>query len=202
MKKAFQLIIVTSALILAIASCSTSTKTHARFGTWNKVSAEKGNWIGVRNLKSTAALGGIPVFKGEASLPDTTAIDTSYIENAGQISMSMTTWGDVMPYVFQLNLIDSTVSFSWDTIHFKYISDSTAITLYPSKGGFGYLGKSPNGYIYKLSAYLVNHCGHRQANKEYAVVDIWNKDSTKHKIYNVRVDGMKKIASSIVACKD
>jgi hypothetical protein len=178
---------------LLISACSTSpdNDSHPRFGTWNKVSATKGVYVGMHNLPTRAVLGAHPAFRGEAA-GNTTTIDTSYIDNPGQISLQVKSHQfRHKGYYFHIALIDSSPPFRPQWTSAQYISDSTAFTATDISTYEWY----PDHIRFKKK-FIIN-CNHQQAKKEYLDFSFSNKDSTKFHTYKIRVDGMYDIVSDI-----
>jgi hypothetical protein len=203
MKKYSGTLLLCLFVTLLIASCSTSTKTGSRFGTWKKVSSTRGNWVGVHHIKSTAALGGHPYFKGKANEGDTTAIDTSYIDNKGTISMNIqpiqnSQFPSDSSYKFSLNIVDSSLGINVWRTHLTYSADSTVFDI-PNSTGYNPQKKGVD--IFNITMFYL--CNDYAGNLEYLILSVVNHDSTKHKVYKIRVDGMRDIVDNIVAgCKE
>jgi len=185
-------------VMIFIASCSVfnNNSKNSKYGTWKKVSTKKGNYVGKRNMsRGTAAFSAMHFMSTAAG--DTTTADTSYINNPGQISMSISsnTWNN--DYTIQLTFTDSATTFNWWNIKATYVTDSTALSFSPPEAGW-ISGRNYSNGVSVEHFWFLNNCKGVQAKNEYLLVNVFGSDSTKHKVFKIYVNGMKKIAQSLV----
>jgi len=197
MKKLLFAILIT----IFAASCSVfnNNSHNSKYGTWKKVSVQRGNYVGKRNMsRGTAAFSAMHVMS--SAVGDTTTADTSYINNAGQISMSVGPITYNNNYSIGVTFRDSVAQFNWQNAKAVYITDSTALT-FERIHDFGVIGKNDQGE--KIRFLFLNRCKGVQAKNEYLIVDVYGKDSTAdHQVFKIYVNGLKKIGNDLVAsCK-
>jgi hypothetical protein len=173
--------------------CSTSNSNNSRYGTWNKVSMQKGKWAGKHNLAANK----IQVIKTAYADDSPVVLDTSYVDNAGDIQLSMKPAPDYFHNGdgIVLRFEDHNRPFDYNYTSVNFVSDSTAFA-YKGDSHFGNRG----GYS-MIESRLIRYCNKEQDQNEYLMLSFTNLDSTKTIYYKIFVNGMYDMASEIAPCK-
>lgn len=179
-------------LVSLIAGCNIfGSDGSNRFGAWEKVSAERGEYRGIEGNTDLQTMGSVDM------MAKTIQIDSSYVNSSGRFSLSMSPVTFNNNYTFRLVLTDSSVAYNYRNVVGDYITDSTALEFQVTNSIRNYATG-----VSEMKFWFTNKCKGIQANEEYLIVDIIGKDSTLHEVVNIRVDGMKKIAKDLVKeCK-
>jgi hypothetical protein len=146
-----------------------------KFGAWEKVSADRGEYRGIGDSKGKVQM--ISKSNGYSTSADTIQIDTSYVNSEQELSISITPHlSSDADHDFYVTIIDSTPpNHNSYNLSVNYVTDSTAISFTGvTKGG-------QNNSRLRVEALMKNNCAGSQADEEHLVfsfgVKISNCDS-------------------------
>jgi hypothetical protein len=163
-----------------------------RFGVWEKVSSDRGEYRGIES-----SLSKVQVTTGASISSDSMETDTIQIIDDDQadislIENSLTDGGHDALFKFEY----STIPHSSGGWKLDYVTDSTAFIIETNRFSLN------ESSIYTESR-VTWLCGSQQADEEYVHATYFNKDTTRATIFSIRVDGMMDLVENIgITCKD
>ena len=179
------------AITIILAGCGIfGNDGSTRFGAWEKVSDDRGEYRGIDSQGKALAK------VNTASMADTVQVDTSYVNSDKRLNLSITphSASDAIND-FYVTFVDSfPPGYDYYQTTTKYLTDSTSLVYTGTTNG------SNNADRIRRESLFQNSCTGQQADKEHLIFTITNRDSSKITVYDIRVDGMKDIVSDIVEC--
>ncbi|MDZ7658097.1 hypothetical protein [Fodinibius sp.] len=192
MKKLLSALCIT----LLIAGCGISGDDgNGRFGAWEKVSSDRGEY---RGIDSQGKVQMLAKSNGFSTSADTVDVDTLHINDDSRINISITEndLTESINHDLLLELRDKNFPYDgWGGWSIEYVTDSTAFDAETNSSGFS----DPE---LTATAVFNRNCGEFQSNQEYLNMTYLSPDSTEKTVYNIRVDGMIDIVEEIgIGCK-